>query len=168
MQIVLTAVGTVVATDPNAGQTLTYSIQSGNTNGAFAINTSSGAITVANSAALSTSTGSNNYSVFQPTTPLISQNYIGTGTAPLEVGMKFSSNINGYVTGFRYYKGAGAQGVHIGSLWSISGTKLASATFTGETASGWQTVTLSTPIAITANTIYVVSYFSQHGDYVKT
>jgi hypothetical protein len=47
-----TIVGTVIATDPNQGQTLTYSITSGNTNGAFAINSGSGVITVANSAAL--------------------------------------------------------------------------------------------------------------------
>jgi hypothetical protein len=163
-----TVVGTVVATDPDAGQTLSYSILSGNTNSAFAINASTGKITVANSGALVNGTGGNNYSVFPSATPSISQNYIGTGTAPLEVGMKFRTSINGYVSGFRYYKGAGAQGTHIGNLWNITGTKLATATFTGETASGWQTVTLSTPVAITANTIYVVSYFSQHGDYVKT
>ncbi|KAF0195991.1 MAG: cadherin [Bacteroidetes bacterium] len=47
-----TNVGTVVASDPNAGQILTYAITSGNTNNAFAINSSSGAITVANSLAL--------------------------------------------------------------------------------------------------------------------
>ncbi|MBK7172697.1 MAG: cadherin domain-containing protein [Bacteroidales bacterium] len=47
-----TSVGTVVATDPDAGQTLTYSILSGNTSGAFAINTSTGALTVASSVAL--------------------------------------------------------------------------------------------------------------------
>lgn len=163
-----TAVGTVVATDPDAGQTLTYSIQSGNTNGAFAINASTGAITVANAVAFGNSTTGTKYSVFSTATPSISQNYKGTGSAPVEVGMKFRSNANGFVSGFRYYKGSGAQGTHIGNLWSINGTKLASATFTGETASGWQTATLSTPVAITANTIYVVSYFSQHGDYVKT
>lgn len=47
-----TIVGTVVATDPNQGQTLSFSITSGNTNGAFAINSGSGVITVANAAAL--------------------------------------------------------------------------------------------------------------------
>jgi VCBS repeat-containing protein len=47
-----TAVGTVTATDPDANQTLTFSITTGNTNGAFTINASTGAITVANSAAL--------------------------------------------------------------------------------------------------------------------
>jgi len=47
-----TAVATVVASDPDAGQTLTYSILSGNTSGAFALNTSTGALTVANSTVL--------------------------------------------------------------------------------------------------------------------
>lgn len=47
-----TAVGAVTATDPDFGQTLTYSIVSGNTNGAFAIDPNTGAITVANAAAL--------------------------------------------------------------------------------------------------------------------
>jgi hypothetical protein len=45
-------VGVVVATDPDAGQTLTYSIISGNTGNAFAINANTGAISVNNSAAL--------------------------------------------------------------------------------------------------------------------
>jgi len=47
-----TVVGTVVATDSDVGQTLTYSIVSGNTGGAFAINGSTGQITVANAAVL--------------------------------------------------------------------------------------------------------------------
>jgi VCBS repeat-containing protein len=47
-----TVVGTIAATDPDAGQTRTFSITAGNTNGAFAINASTGAITVANSGAL--------------------------------------------------------------------------------------------------------------------
>ena len=47
-----TSVGTVIASDPDAGQTLTYSITAGNTSTAFAINASTGAITVNNTAAL--------------------------------------------------------------------------------------------------------------------
>lgn len=46
------AVGTVIATDPDNGQSLSYQILSGNSSGAFNLNTSSGQITVANSAAL--------------------------------------------------------------------------------------------------------------------
>src|SRR4028119_2496037 len=47
-----TVVGTVSANDPNAGQTHTFSIVSGNTGNAFTIDSSTGQITVANSAAL--------------------------------------------------------------------------------------------------------------------
>jgi len=46
----------IIASDPDAGQTLTYSILSGNNGGAFAINASTGALAVANSAALNFST----------------------------------------------------------------------------------------------------------------
>jgi hypothetical protein len=35
---------------------------------------------------------------------------------------------------------------------------LATATFSGESASGWQQVNFSTPVAISANTTYIVSY----------
>ncbi len=45
-------VGTVIATDIDALDTRTFAITGGNTNGGFAINTTSGVITVANSAAL--------------------------------------------------------------------------------------------------------------------
>lgn len=52
------SVGTIVASDPDAGQALKYSILSGNTNNAFTINSSTGILTVANSAALDYKTAS--------------------------------------------------------------------------------------------------------------
>ena len=63
----------------------------------------------------------------------------------------------------RFYKEPEDTGAHIGSLWSSSGTLLASGTFTGETASGWQELDFSSPVAITAGTTYVASYFSSTG-----
>ena len=63
----------------------------------------------------------------------------------------------------RFYKAATNTGTHVGNLWSNSGTLLATATFTGETASGWQQVTFATPVAITANTTYVASYHTNDG-----
>lgn len=47
-----TNVGTVVATDPNLNQTKTFSITGGNASGAFAINPTTGVLTVANAALL--------------------------------------------------------------------------------------------------------------------
>ncbi|WP_157580469.1 DUF4082 domain-containing protein [Segetibacter koreensis] len=83
----------------------------------------------------------------------------------IEVGVKFQASQTGTITGIRFYKGSGNTGTHTGSLWSSSGTKLASATFTNETASGWQEVRFATPVSISANTTYVASYYSTGGVY---
>jgi hypothetical protein len=42
---------------------------------------------------------------------------------------------------------------------------LAEATFTGESDSGWQELALSSPVAISADTTYVASYYSPDGGY---
>ncbi len=84
---------------------------------------------------------------------------------PVELGVKFRSDVAGKVTAIRFYKAATNTGTHVGNLWSNNGTKLASATFNAETASGWQTVKLATPLAITANTVYIVSYHANTGHY---
>jgi hypothetical protein len=83
----------------------------------------------------------------------------------VELGVKFRSDVNGYITGIRFYKGSGNTGTHVGNLWTSTGTLLASATFSGETASGWQQVNFSSPVAITANTVYVASYHTNVGHY---
>src|SRR5439155_9149676 len=44
-------------------------------------------------------------------------------------------------------------------------TLLATATFSGETATSWQQMNLPTPVAITANTTYVTSYHAPIGHY---
>jgi hypothetical protein len=48
--------------------------------------------------------------------------------------------------------------MHVVNLWSSTGTLLASAASSGETASGWQTVNFATPVTLTSNPIYVASY----------
>jgi hypothetical protein len=79
--------------------------------------------------------------------------------------VKFRSDVDGWVTGIRFYKGAANTGAHIGSLWSSDGTQLAQAAFAGETASGWQTVSFGTAVHVNANTTYVASYFAPSGHY---
>lgn len=86
-------------------------------------------------------------------------------TGGIELGVKFRASQNGTITGIRFFKGAGNTGAHTGSLWNRTGTRLAQATFTGETASGWQQVTFASPIAVTAGTTYVASYFAPNGRY---
>jgi hypothetical protein len=81
--------------------------------------------------------------------------------------VKFSSTENGYITGIRFYKGPYNTGTHVGNLWTSSGALLARATFTNETATGWQQVTFNTPVAISANTVYVASYHAPNGHYAN-
>ena len=69
-------------------------------------------------------------------------------TLPVELGVKFTSSSSGFITGIRFYKGVNNTGTHVGNLWSSSGALLARATFTGESASGWQQVNFSSPVAI--------------------
>jgi hypothetical protein len=83
----------------------------------------------------------------------------------VEVGVRFRSDVNGVIVGLRFYKGNGNTGTHIGNLWTNTGTLLASATFTNETATGWQQVNFATPVAIAANTTYVASYHTTTGHY---
>jgi hypothetical protein len=83
----------------------------------------------------------------------------------VELGVKFKADVDGWITGVRFYKGTANTGTHIGNLWSATGTKLASATFASETASGWQQVTFASPVAVTAGTVYVASYFAPNGNY---
>ena len=74
-----------------------------------------------------------------------------------ELGMKFQTAVNGTITHLKYFRPANETGTHTGRLWSSSGSLLATANFTNETSSGWQTAALAIPLAVTANTTYIVS-----------
>jgi hypothetical protein len=109
----------------------------------------------------SASPPSNSYTLFSSSAvPAVAN--VNAGSS-IELGMKFTSDWNGTINAIRFYKGSGNTGTHVGNLWSSTGQLLATATFTNETASGWQQVNLSTPVAITANTEYVVSYHTPGG-----
>jgi lysophospholipase L1-like esterase len=86
-------------------------------------------------------------------------------TTPAEVGVKFRAERDGFVAGVRFYKGTGNTGTHVGSLWTATGTQLASATFTDETADGWQQVLFAQPVPVQAHTLYIASYFAPTGRY---
>ena len=110
-------------------------------------------------------TPSASYALFGSLTPV--EDVVDNGVA-VELGTRFYSDISGSVTGVRFYKGANNTGVHLGTLWTASGTPLASVTFQNETTSGWQTQLFDNPVRITANTDYVVSYFSPTGFFSRT
>ena len=88
-----------------------------------------------------------------------------TDASAVELGVRFQSSVAGTVSGIRFYKSSQDTGTHTGELWTSTGTRLATATFTNETASGWQSVTFSTPVTLTANATYVASYHTNVGHY---
>jgi uncharacterized protein DUF4082/Big-like domain-containing protein/fibronectin type III domain protein len=88
-------------------------------------------------------------------------------TSGVELGVKFKSQIDGQIKSIRFYKGINNTGRHIGNLWTSTGKLLATAVFTNETATGWQQVNFSTPVPITANAVYIASYYAPNGHYAE-
>jgi uncharacterized protein DUF4082/Big-like domain-containing protein/centrosomal CEP192-like protein/carboxypeptidase family protein/ASPM-SPD-2-Hydin domain-containing protein len=99
-----------------------------------------------------------------PSTAVPGSTDSGEGSG-IELGVKFRADLDGYVTGVRFYKSTANSGTHIGNVWTTNGTLLGSATFVGESASGWQQVTFPLPIPVTASTTYIASYFTSTGHY---
>ncbi len=156
-QIGTTAAGTTTYSDTGltAGTTYYYRVQASGGSGS-AYSAIASATTTGTSPAPTTDTlWANSY------TP--SENYYSSGS--YDLGVKFESSVAGTVTGVRFYKQTWMGGyTHVGYLWSSTGQLLASATFTNETSYGWQQVNFSSPVAIAANTVYIVS-FSTGGGY---
>jgi hypothetical protein len=85
----------------------------------------------------------------------------------VEVGTKFRTSTAGKITGVRFYQSPANTGSHVASLWTSNGILLGStpASTATVTQPGWQTLNLTTPVSIKANTTYVVSYHAPVGHY---
>ena len=83
----------------------------------------------------------------------------------VELGVKFRSDVEGTITGIRFYKADANTGAHVGNLWTSGGMLLATVIFSNETASGWQQALFATPVTIASNTVYVASYHASNGHY---
>jgi hypothetical protein len=94
-----------------------------------------------------------------PSTPAASD------TSAVELGTAFGASEPGEVTAIRFYKGPGNTGTHVGSLWTATGDRLATVTFTNETETGWQKAKLDAPVPLTPGETYVVSYYAPNGRY---
>lgn len=87
---------------------------------------------------------------------------------PVELGLKFSPERSGSVTAVQYFQNRAASGVTSATLWTSSGDKLANVTFPASKREGWRTISLKTPVALTAGSSYVVSYHASNGSYAVT
>lgn len=124
-----TIVGTVVASDPDVGQALTYSITAGNTGGAFAIDPSTGQIRVNNGLAVTlanspfnltvrvTDNGSPNLSNEATITITVLPPSLRATTLFLDfgLGIGMGNTLNSTVMDFRNIFGAGINGFGTGS-----------------------------------------------------
>lgn len=86
----------------------------------------------------------------------------------VELGVAFSSDTNGQITGVRFYKGVGNDGPHTISLWDGGGQLLATAQVGQESALGWQSASFASPVAVSAGTTYIASYRAPVGRYAYT
>jgi hypothetical protein len=103
--------------------------------------------------------------LFTSQVPALVNNSDGTN---YELGTVFAADAAGHLNAIRFWKDSRESGTHVGKIWSSSGQLLASVTFTGESASGWQQQALSSPLTIAANTTYVVSFNTAAMFYVAT
>ena len=89
-------------------------------------------------------------------------------TSSVELGVRFQATQNGTISGVRFYKEPDNTGTHTGTLWTASGTELATGTFSNESSQGWEELDFSSPVTVTAGTTYVASYHTSSGHYAVT
>jgi len=86
-----------------------------------------------------------------------------------QVGTQFTAEDSLLITKFRFYKATGETGPHTAKLYTVGGTLVASAGFGGETASGWQSTTLVSPVLIPPGeyvvTVNTNTYQAKSGGY---
>jgi collagen type VII alpha len=91
----------------------------------------------------------------------------GGDSGPYEMGIKVVPSQDLRLTGVAFYKATTNTGTHVGRIWQLGANsvyyKVNEATFTGETASGWQTVPLSADLA--SGGTYIVSCAFPSGHY---
>jgi hypothetical protein len=83
---------------------------------------------------------------------------VSAGNPGYEFGVEMSSAVSGYIYALKFYKAPGETGSHTGRLWSSTGQLLAAVNFVAETASGWQSAQLASPVFIQAGQRYRLSY----------
>jgi hypothetical protein len=95
------------------------------------------------------------YTIFTTHTP---DTTLDTGGSAWAVGTRFYTTEDGCVVGFRFWRAVGETGSHTFSLWTSSGTRIVSRTFS-PTGSGWKSTFLNfgANACLDAYQFYVVS-----------
>jgi hypothetical protein len=144
-----------------------YTLTPSKLNFAFSPTSTAVAVASANITGVTFSTTATAQTLFTTQSPT-QINQTDGSTTNYELGTLVQSNTPGQITGIRFWKDSKETGTHTGHIWSSTGQLLATVTFAGETASGWQQQALSSSLSIVANTTYVVSVNTGATYYVAT
>jgi Domain of unknown function (DUF4082) len=92
---------------------------------------------------------------------------IDPDTEPVELGMKFTTNVPGKISAIQFYRTVPIDSSYLINLWDEQGNLLGNAvSIEGhQTTPGWQTVQLYPPVAIEAGKTYIASYYANNGRY---
>jgi hypothetical protein len=82
----------------------------------------------------------------------------------VEVGTAFTTASDGVISAVRFYQGPDSAGADNASLWTSDGTNIATTTIP-KGPSGWREIRFDTPVPVTADRTYVVSYRASRGHY---
>jgi hypothetical protein len=104
------------------------------------------------------------YDIFGTATP---QNPVDPDTNGVTLGVKFTSTTAGKVTGIRWYRGHTNNAGYTAKLFNAGGALLASKKTAGDTCHVpcWEQANFTTPVAITANTVYIAAVYTSNGRY---
>lgn len=88
-------------------------------------------------------------------------------TRAVELGVRFRSDVDGTIHSIRFYRGATNGSGYVARLWADTGALLAEVPVPDGGTLGWREVPLPTPVAITAGTTYVASYYTSNGRFAR-
>jgi hypothetical protein len=91
----------------------------------------------------------------------------GIDANALNLGVRMTATQAVTITRIRFYKLAESNGTHTAHVWGADRSVLATQSFTGESSSGWQEVTLNSPVAIASGAEFTVGYFTSAGHYPR-
>ncbi len=86
----------------------------------------------------------------------------------VNLGVRFTTSSDGTVTALQFYRSKKQKKAYVASLWGPDGKLLARATFSKSTKVGWQTVSLSEPVAVQKGKTYTASYLASDGRFAAT
>lgn len=93
--------------------------------------------------------------------------YDTVGGDPVNLGMRIQSSVSGNVIGLRFWRWEFATPSQTGHLWTNAGSLLGSVDYP-DAGFGWIEADFDEPIAIDADTTYVISLHTESGEFVRT